>query len=541
MRLVEFCIEDFRSIESVAIRFPLDTPVVLFGPNNSGKSNVVRAMDVMLGERWPPTIQFEDSDSRERDPHRFPNIVLSAMFNGEYYPGTFRNAAADHIVFRTNFESERKTENCFTYPDGNKMYLSQESRQKCQLIMVDATRDIERQLSYFSKYSMLSRMAHRMHDALVERQRDALAALFQQLKAAFEAVPEYQAFLRNLRTAFSRQIEGFEHRLDVDLSAYDPNNYFHSLRIVAADSEGTRAFGEFGTGEQQILLIAFMSAYAKTFTSEAFILAIEEPEAHLHPLAQAWLARNIEDICRQGVQVVVTTHSPAFLRLGNLEGFVRVYKDSNVTRTKQLTSADFAEHCVGQGASSSNTKAETVLPFYEANTFRDQVSGFFARAVLLVEGETEYFALPNYFARAGYDLVRAGVQIVNCHGKSQLCRNYRLFTAYGYECVILFDRDESHSPNAEILATLAMDGAIELSSDPTAFRVLREKAAAYFGVDFEAYMQAVVPNYAGLDAGIGGSKPFRAKSLSERSLPEPPFVAELAAQLTIDKHTSGAT
>lgn len=80
-------------------------------------------------------------------------------------------------------------------------------------------------------------------------------------------------------------VKGFVHSLAVDFSAYDPNNYAKSMRIFAKEGDCIRGFEEFGTGEQQVLLMAFVKAYMKVFSSEHFVLIVEEPEAHLHPLA----------------------------------------------------------------------------------------------------------------------------------------------------------------------------------------------------------------------------------------------------------------
>lgn len=49
------------------------------------------------------------------------------------------------------------------------------------------------------------------------------------------------------------------------------------------------------------------------------MLAIEEPEAHLHPAAQTKMAATVARLVRAGVRVVVTTHSDWFLQeIGNL-------------------------------------------------------------------------------------------------------------------------------------------------------------------------------------------------------------------------------
>ena len=45
MRLESISIEYYRSIERLKIYFPENRPVVLFGPNNAGKSNILSAIN----------------------------------------------------------------------------------------------------------------------------------------------------------------------------------------------------------------------------------------------------------------------------------------------------------------------------------------------------------------------------------------------------------------------------------------------------------------------------------------------------------------
>ena len=46
-------IAGYRSVrDDILVLFPENTPIVLVGENNSGKSNIVRALDLVLGESW---------------------------------------------------------------------------------------------------------------------------------------------------------------------------------------------------------------------------------------------------------------------------------------------------------------------------------------------------------------------------------------------------------------------------------------------------------------------------------------------------------
>ena len=70
----------------------------------------------------------------------------------------------------------------------------------------------------------------------------------------------FLVFFNRFSEALKGAVKGFVHSLAVDFSAYDPNNYAKSLRIYAKEEDSIRGFEEFGTGEQQVLLMAFVKA-----------------------------------------------------------------------------------------------------------------------------------------------------------------------------------------------------------------------------------------------------------------------------------------
>lgn len=531
MRLLKLQIQYFRSIENVVLTLPENTPLILFGPNNSGKSNILRAVDILVGERWAPTTDFEDSDFFQRDRDGYSTFTLKAKFDENISKYT------NVLCFSTNFCCQGSSNHENTYHDASnrKVFLRNDERERCQFILIDATRDLSRQFSYFSQYTILSKTAKRIHAALVEQQKEKLTEYFGKIQDLFLSVNEFKDFYTRLQNAFASTIEGFEHKLDIDLSAYDPNNYFKSLRITAKEGDQVRSFEEFGTGEQQVLLMAFVKAYAEVFKGDNFVLGIEEPEAHLHPLAQRWLAKNIQKLCESGIQVIVTTHSPEFLSVSNLEGLVRVYKENGLTHVVQHTTKTFAEHCIKLGANASKTTPESVIPFYEANTFYSQVSGFFSKVVLLVEGPSEKLSLPIFLRAGGFDPDKYGVEIIECGGKSQIARNYRLFTAYKYCVYCLFDADSSNAEKKrgnEELGTLFGFATTTLITDPKSFNVDPSNRFAYFGGTLESHLQSCIGNYSELERALGDiPKPLRAKEMARRCSTPLEFAMSLASSL----------
>ena len=80
-RLKQITIEGFRSIsEQIVINFPTNIPVVLIGENNSGKSNIIRAIELMFGEFHPKYKKLEDYDHYNRDTNN--KIMIDASVTG---------------------------------------------------------------------------------------------------------------------------------------------------------------------------------------------------------------------------------------------------------------------------------------------------------------------------------------------------------------------------------------------------------------------------------------------------------------------------
>jgi putative ATP-dependent endonuclease of OLD family len=428
-------ISRFRSIEDIRVVFPTGTPVVLFGQNNAGKSNILKAFNIIMGEQYPKTITLEESDYFLRDTDY--EIEISAHFRTPL-SGQYRELRWKHQRDR---EPEQTTFEGLT-ASGTTRWPRNEEREDCIVITIEADRNLKYQLSYASKYTMLSRLMHRFHRVLhqYEQIRHDLKECFDKTKEAFARIPEFREFSDALKGDFCSALECWSYKLDIDFEAYNPLNFFHALQVQAKEGGDTRALEELGTGEQQILAISFAHAYAKAFKS-GFILAIEEPEAHLHPLAQAWLAERIKSMSEDGLQFIISTHSPSFLDILCLAGMHLVYKEANVTLVRRHNPDTLARFCIDRRANPRKCTKETILPFYGANSSEDILKGFFARAVVLVEGTTEALALPIYLKACGCDTREKGIAIIPVHGKGSISRYVRLYEAYNISTYVIFDND----------------------------------------------------------------------------------------------------
>jgi len=489
-RIRRLRISNYRSVrDEVTINFPEGLPLVLIGENNAGKSNIVRALDLLLGESWPGNHEPEDHEYFDRDRANCP-IEIGCDLTGvtELYQGSTRMISGLTWSFASNVDRPLQ----MIFPNGGASpYVSNDVRGQCMCVVVGADRRLSYQLGYATKYTFLSRLMRRFHDRLMAdpNRVQRLEVIFGNLKATFEEVQEFAVFTKELRSQVAELSGNLAYGLGIDFSAYNPSNYFRALRIQPEEQGQVREFEELGTGQEQILALSFAYAYARAFhDADGLVLVIEEPEAHLHPLAQEWVAKKIRELASGGLQIVITTHSPAFIDVLGLEGVAVVRKADGATQVTQLTRADLARSCNEAGAAAATD--ENILPFYSAAATEETLAGFFARRIVLVEGSTEALALPVYLERVGLLAAKEGVAIIPVAGVGNLAKWWRLFRAYGIPVYVIFDNDAADGEDADGQRRSDVLSAIGLKADRIteimqATEWIIEGDFSVFGLNFE--------------------------------------------------------
>lgn len=500
-RLTQITIEGFRSIaDQLVINFPMNKPVVLIGENNSGKSNIIRAIELMFGEFHPKYKKLEDFDYFNRDTNN--SVIIEAKVSGftarlgsrsEFSCGGFK------------FEVQQHKENNFSALQGEdgreNTYVSTKLREELLCIVVNSEQNLNYQLSYVSKYTLLSKVTKAFHDKLTEDSDrvEKLKGFFEEIKSTFMEVEAFSTFSQNM-SSFSRTVlSNMAHALAFDFSAYDPSNYFKTLRVHPTENGETRAYEELGTGQQQILALSFAHAYAKSFLGQGLIFILDEPESHLHPLAQKWLAKKMFKMSEDGLQIIITSHSPYFIDLNYIEGINLIRKNSDTTFNINQNATSLFLHCIKTGSNPQKTRQDTIIPFYANNSTSHILSGFFANKIILVEGATEELALPVYFERLGFDLTEYGIEVIGVGGKGNLAKWWRLFSLYQIPTFVCFDNDSKDDDSNGFKRKDALK-AIGIQDEElnailgTDKWTLSEKYCV-FGADFETTMRASFTDY----------------------------------------------
>lgn len=166
---------------------------------------------------------------------------------------------------------------------------------------------------------------------------------------------------------------------------------------------------------------------------EGEVLLIEEPELMLTPQQQRHFYGLIRRYAEKN-QVIYSTRAPALLDAVHYHEIVRLDLGSGGIAARR------AKHDL-------LTDAQRVR--LEAEFDHERTEMFFARAVVLVEGQTERLALPLIFGRLGHDPDALGISIVEVGGKGNLTLIARVLAELRIPHVIVFDSDRGRTGERE--------------------------------------------------------------------------------------------
>jgi putative ATP-dependent endonuclease of OLD family len=251
--------------------------------------------------------------------------------------------------------------------------------------LLDAKRDIADDLRSRSSFWTKMVEEHGLSAEDVKRIEEDLSAINKDIVESSDVLTHIQTHLKDFHdtlsceedsvsiTPLARHLRDLSRGMDVVLSTRGAPPF-----PLQHQGMGTRSLGTFFT------FWAFTTWRQRHGNSGAVhpMMALEEPETHLHPQAQRSLFRQIK---RMPGQRIISTHSPYICgqaEIAQIRHFSKVGEETLVCRID-----------LGTGATKLTEEDLRKIDRQVMNTRGDML---FARALVFFEGETEEQALPDF-------------------------------------------------------------------------------------------------------------------------------------------------
>ena len=425
-------IQGFRGIEFM--QMALSPTCVLIGPNNSGKTSVLRALQMALSESLPISHNDFHHTSDHDDTHRF-TIDLRIVAMNEAGKRTKRFSDKWAKVFGQHISLDRHQREFFAFRTTATWDSDENRATKTRTILthwdqthvgvpvtteldpihyapIDAYADLKVDLA--NEESFLNHALKLLHQAREEccaANDPIFIDLLQVLNRLLDTLQGPGSRLPEHVLLCTHNIGRFFERVKADTNA---------LVESAFQAQGTR---------KTVVILALVTVSEMLMKLHEMkglplhlVVGAEEPETHLHPNAQRSLINQLKS---QANQLLVTTHSPYITSVAEPDEF----------RAMEYKAKKLQIRWLPQRMEDSDVRTIKRLIM----RLRGEV--LFARGLIFVEGLTEEQLLRGMFqAYFGYDPSELGINVIGVDGK-----NYTAFLMMALSlrkpCCIISDND----------------------------------------------------------------------------------------------------
>ncbi|RHU61443.1 hypothetical protein DXC82_15765 [Clostridium sp. TF08-15] len=434
MQLVNFSVTNYRSITK-AHKINLQNITVLVGRNNEGKSNILMALNVAM-ETMMQHANHANVHERLYDWQRdFPvqlqqrknnldsvfrlNFRLNHDENTEFFRTTGIRSNED-IPIELKYGRDNRAK--ITVPKKGSSSFNDKSEKVtafiCERIAINYIQAVRTEdMAMDVIHKLISTELSKLYDN--EEYKSAEQTIYNLQEAVYNDIANrilapLQEFLPQLtnveiRSRGRRLVwRGFRNDVDVILNDGTPTSILYK-----------------GDGIKSLVSLAILKESKNEIG--ASIIAIEEPESHLHPEAIHSLVNVIKGIS-ENHQVIITTHNPLFVQRNNISNNIIV------------------DHGTAKPAKNIKEIRELLGVLPEDNLIN-------ASHVLVVEGEDDKIALNKILSSLSPTikdaLIKNKLVIQPLAGATNL--NYELSRLRSYVCryFVFLDADEAGYDAAE--------------------------------------------------------------------------------------------
>lgn len=432
MKLIHVRIKDFRSFLGEH-EFDLSSGVNYFvGPNNSGKSNLVRAIELALD----PDVEYVPDSDRPASTigigqPRVTRITLT------FHVGT--TAPESTLLDRARkYELALKKGKGKTYADGREVRIIASFAGGVRQTTFGAPgvgaaslpaeseehRKLEEQFRRVVRFAVIH-SGQDLESLLRGKFREILQLVIgdhlgEALTAAEQARKRYLTHLQSkLLEPLRKQVRDRVSVMfpEVTLAELVPNvptveETLSSVDVQLGDAI-TTGLSDKGTGVRGGVLVAMLQYLAEQ-SRRSLVLAVEEPEAFLHPGAQEMIRDELESLAKRiDVTLLVTTHSPYVISRSSDSFVNEVGKNSDgVTRLIGSATGD-SSHAHVLGSLYRDAGMATVLE-------RALSIPADCRGVVITEGYTDAVFIRAACDVAGKSELTSGLHVIEAGGAKRI-------------------------------------------------------------------------------------------------------------------------
>jgi len=447
-------IQNFRSIKEITLD-PSNLSA-LIGPNSSGKTNILKAIDLVLGEGWTTKAKV----ARELFNDSQKNIEIEISFKDPITVPNDRGFSDTKVlniklVMSLNPELTAKT----TINNGQVFYGQEKFKKLCHFIYIPSERNLSSELrvSQWTMLGKIMRIVYENYISYYQNDEEKLKEDFKTkmfpakefLEANFsETAITFKKFVDKFKEKCSQNSSGLANDFNPVLDIYNLNWFYKTLQIHVKEDLLSRYFDseEVGAGMKNLLMISIFQTYAELMGGKV-IFGIEEPEIYLYPQAQRSLYKSFIKLS-ENTQIFYATHNPNFIDSSRADDIFLLRKSIGQGTYKLKKEEYFST----KNASLDKNKYKIYTHF---NPERNEL--FFAKKVLFVEGDSDKILFSTLCEEKwGIDLDKNGISIISCNGKGGVNYFLGVCNLIGFEeHFAVWDKDpkdESYKPDRDFLS-----------------------------------------------------------------------------------------